>query len=134
MSLVVRVEPRKGAAPKAKYRWDADTEILTVHIAKGAAQSGLTGGVELEGQDGSWLLLDIEDGALRSIEVAVWPDVRSNPALVPPAECDEVMVTVPARASQPGIAAMEVSAAVRAEADPKEEVIHFVLHQRRTRR
>ena len=133
MSLVVHVEPRTKAAPKAKYKWDADTEILSVDIAKGAAQAGLTGGVELEGQDGSWLLLDVEAGSLRSIEVAVWPEVRTNGSLVPPAGCDEVTISIPARSSQPGIASMEVSASVRAETDAKEQVIHFVLQSRRAR-
>lgn len=133
MPLVVHVAPRAGALPKAKYRWDEDTEILTVQIGKSPATGGLTGGVELEGQDGSWLLLDVEDGALRSIEVAVWPDVRNNPGLVAPASAEEATVTIPARASQPGIAAMEVSASVRAEADAKEEVIHFVLHPGKAR-
>ncbi len=133
MALVVHVEPRTKAAPKAKYHWDADTEILAVDIGKGAALGGLTGGVELEGQDGSWLLLDAEAGNLRSIEVAVWPEVRTNPSLTPPAGCDEVTITIPARPSQPGIASLEVSASVRAEADAKEQVIHFVLHPRRTR-
>ncbi len=133
MSLVVHVEPRTKAAPKAKYKWDADTEILSVDIAKGAEQVGLTGGVELEGQDGSWLLLDIESGSLRSIEVAVWPEVRTNPSLTPPQACDEVTISIPARSSQPGIASMEVSAAVRAEADSQDHVIHFVLQPKRAR-
>ncbi len=133
MSLVVHIEPRAKAAPKARYKWDADTEILSVDIAKGIAQTGLTGGVELEGQDGSWLLLDVESGSLRSIEVAVWPEVRTNPSLTPPVECDDVVISIPARSSQPGIASMEVSASVRAEADSKDQVIHFVLQPRRDR-
>ena len=133
MALVVHVEPRSTAAPKVKYRWDADTEILTAAIAKGPTLGGLTGGVELEGQDGSWLLLDVEDGSLRSIEVAVWPEVRSNASLAAPADCETVAVSIPARASQPGIAAMEVSAAMRAEANTGETTIHFVLLPKRMR-
>lgn len=133
MSLVVHVTSRKGAAPKVKFRWDKDTEILSASIGKGAATSGLTGGVELEGQDGSWLLLDVEEGNLRSIEVAVWPEVRTNASLAPPADCEEVTIAIPARASQPGIAALEVSATVRAETNPAESVIRFVLEPRRTR-
>ena len=133
MPLVVHVAPRTGATPKVKFRWDADTEILTASVGKGAAQVGLTGGVELEGQDGSWLLLDVEEGSLRSIEVAVWPEVRINAALVPPADCVEVAVSIPSRASQPGIAAVEVTAAVRAEANAAHSVIHFVLAPRRMR-
>ena len=133
MALVVHVAPRSGAAPKVKFRWDSDTEILTASMAKGAALAGLTGGVELEGQDGSWLLLDVEEGSLRSIEVAVWPEVRINAGLVPPADCAEVTVSIPARASQPGIAAVEVSAAVRAEANSAQSVIHFALAPRRAR-
>ena len=139
MDVIVRVEPATAALPAVKYRWDKDTEILTVHIAgptgKAAtdAASGLSGSVELEGMDGSWLMLEVEGGFLRSIEVAVWPEVHTLASLAPPPSVADVVLRVPARPSQPGLASMEVTAPLRAETDPSERTIHFALSPKRAR-
>jgi len=133
MDVIVRVEPATGAVPAVKYRWDADTEILTVHIAGPPGTDGLSGSVELEGMDGSWLMVEVEGGCLRSIEIAVWPEVHTIASLAPPPSVADVALRVPARTSQPGIAAMEVTAPLRAEADPSRRTIHFALSPRRAR-
>ena len=133
MDVIVRVEKASGALPAVKYRWDKDTEILTVNIAPTAGKDGLSGSVELEGLDGSWLMVEVEGGRLRSIEVAVWPEVHTVGSLAPPPQVDDVSLLVPARTSQPGIASMEVTAPLRAETDPAERTIHFALSPRRAR-
>ena len=59
MDVIVRVEKASGALPAVKYRWDEDTEILTVNIGGPAGEDGLSGSVGLEGMDGSWLMVDV---------------------------------------------------------------------------
>ena len=134
MSVKVHVSPLKGPPPAVKYRRDDDTEILSAEITGGAGSGGLTGSVELEGQDGSWIMLEVDRGRIRSVEIAIWPDeVRSVSGLAAPADVSAVTMTVPARPSQPGIASMEVMAPVRAECDPARRTIHFVLAANRAR-
>lgn len=133
MTVHVHVGPLTGPPPAVRYRWDADTEILSAEITGGGGSGGLTGSIELEGPDGSWLVLEVDGGRIRSIEVAVWPEVRTVPGLAVPTDVANVTVSVPARASQPGIATMEVAAPMRAETDPTEKTIHFVLAMGRAR-
>jgi hypothetical protein len=83
--------------------------------------------VDLEGADGSWLILEVEGGQISGLEIAVWPDVAKRATLVPPAEVEDADVRVPARASQPGIASVEVDTAIAAESDEAERVIYFRL-------
>jgi hypothetical protein len=125
MGLAAKVVERKGKAPSIKYKWDAETDILTGNI-KGAAKEdpdgGLTGSVELEGVDGSFVLLDISGGSIRGVEVVVWPDVRTIATLAPPAEVAEGDVHLPNRRSQPTIAAIEVEMPLTIETNAAETV------------
>lgn len=126
MGLLARVVERKGKPPRISYRWDAETDILTGAV-KGAAKgeesdSGLTGSVELEGVDGSFVLLDVSGGSIRGVEVVVWPDVRTVSTLAPPAEVAEADVVLPNRRSQPSIAAVEVDAPLTIETNGAESV------------
>ena len=131
MNVAVRLEPAAETAPAVEYRWDTDTDILTARLDGTASGVGMSGSVELEGTDGSWLILDIAAGRIRGIEVAVWPDVHKRPALVPPSVVEDALVVIPARASQPGIASLEVNTPLMAEADAAEQVIHFRVGARR---
>ncbi len=126
MGLAAKVVERKGKAPRISYRWDAETDILTGAV-KGAARdegkdAGLTGSVELEGVDGSFVLLDIAGGSIRGVEVVVWPDVRTVSALAPPAEVADADVLLPNRRSQPSVAAIEVDAPLTIETNGAETV------------
>jgi hypothetical protein len=125
MGLAAKVVERKGKAPRINYRWDAETDILTGAI-KGAAkedpEAGLTGSVELEGVDGSFVLLDIAGGSIRGVEVVVWPDVRTIATLAPPPEVAEGDVLLPNRRSQPSIAAIEVEMPLTIETNGAESV------------
>lgn len=127
MNIVVEVEPASGTPPDVEYRWDTDTDILTANMRAGAVSEGMSGSVELTGSDGSWLVLDVAKGRINGVEVAVWPDVRKRPTLLPPAEPQFAKVTVPSRRSQPGIASVEVGGALIAESDSAERTIHFRL-------
>jgi hypothetical protein len=130
VNIAVHVEPSAGTTPPdVDYRWDPDTEILSAHLRPRAVGEGMTGAVELEGKDGSWLILDVASGRINGVEVAVWPeDVRKRPALAPPAAVEDARVVIPARRSADGgIASVEVNTLLVAESDNAERVIHFRL-------
>ncbi len=135
MSLEVRVEDVADAdLPSVDYRWDADTDILCATLRTAGASEGLTGSLDIEGADGAWLTLELTDGRLGAVEVAVWPDVRSVETLAPPAAATPARIRIPTRTSQPGLAAVEVDTAIRAVADGAERTIHFRIGPQRPSR
>jgi hypothetical protein len=87
----------------------------------------MSGSVELEGRDGSWLILDVAAGRIHGVEVAVWPDVRKVPTLSPPSEVEFARVSVPSKGKRAGQQSLEVDTALVAEADSAEQTIHFRL-------
>ena len=125
MPLGARIVERKGKLPRISYRWDPETDILTGAV-KGAdkAGAGLTGSVELEGSDGSFILLDVSGGAICGVEVVVWPDVRTSPALREPPDVKDGDVVLPTRRSQPTVAAVEVDTALTIETNAAESIFH----------
>jgi hypothetical protein len=127
MGLSARVVERRGHVPHISYRWDPETDILTGAIKSGAKAKqagGLTGSVELEGVDGSFILLDVAGGAIRGVEVVVWPDVRTVGTLRPPLDARDADVQLPTRRSQPSVAAVEVDTALTIETNATESVFH----------
>ena len=124
MGLGARLVERKGKPPRVSYRWDTETDILTGAIKGNQAEKpdGLTGSVELEGSDGSFILLDVSGGAIRGVEVVVWPDVRTVHTLQPPASPADGDVMLPTRKSQPAVAAIEVDTPLTIETNPSESV------------
>jgi hypothetical protein len=114
------------------YRWDSDTDILTVRVEGNHQEGeGTSGSVELEGADGSWLILDVLKGRISGLEIAVWPDVHKSPSLVPPATVEDAHVILPLKSLEPGATTLEVETAIRAEADDAERVIHFRVGTKR---
>lgn len=135
MKIPIEVKPAAdGAAPSVEYRWDPDTEILSAQLTPRAKGNGMSGSVGLEGADGSWLILDVSEGRINGIEIAVWPDVQKRNSLAPPLKIEDALVTVPSRRSQPNVASLEFETALLAEADESERVFHFVLGKRRQTR
>lgn len=132
--IPIHVEPAGDTAPTVEYRWDPDTEILSAQVSPRLPGEGMDGSVELEGSDGSWLILDIGSGRINGVEVAVWPEVQMRGALKPPANIEEGRVLVPGRRSQSDLASLEVETALRAEADSDETVFHFTLGKTRQTR
>lgn len=122
MGLSASIIERKGGRPRVSYRWDAETDILTGAIkgADKARDDGLTGSVELEGSDGSFILLDVAGGAIRGVEVVVWPDVRTVGALQAPAQWKEGDVVLPGKST--AIAAIEVETPLTIDTNPAESV------------
>jgi hypothetical protein len=126
VKIPVRIEAADEAAPAVEYRWDADTEILSAQLQHKAAAKGTQGSMELEGADGSWLILDLTAGRINGVEVAVWPEVQKRSTLAPPSSIEDARVSVPQRSSKP-VATTEVEIPVSAEADEAERVFHFKL-------
>lgn len=125
MSIAVRVEPVNGTPSDVEYRWDTDTDILTANVRARTVSEGASGSVEIEGSDGSWLILDLSGGCIHGVEVAVWPEVRKRPTLLPPAEVTDGRIMM--GGSDNGLAAIEMNTAIAAEADDAERTIHFRL-------
>ena len=129
MKIPLQVEPAGDGEAAVEYRWDPDTEILSAQVTPRATGKGMSGSVELEGSDGSWLILDVAAGRINGVEVAVWPEVQKRSSLAPPGRVEDGRIRVPARKSQGAatVAAVEVETALRAEADADERVFHFTL-------
>jgi len=130
VKIPLQVEPTSGgdASPAVEYRWDPDTEILSAQLNPRLPGKGMSGSVELEGSDGSWLILDVSAGSINGVEIAVWPDVRTRNSLSPPGTVEDARVLVPSRRSRgDGVAAVEIETPLLAEADEAERVFHFTL-------
>ena len=126
--IAVHLEQLESGAsdlPSIDYRWDADTDILTALLNGGPKGTGMSGSVEVEGSDGSWLIFDVSGGRIAGVEVAVWPDVRKVGGLIAPADASPSFVTIPSRPSQPGVASLEIDTRLVADADASERTIHF---------
>ncbi len=136
MSVALQLEPAL-ALPAVEYRWDSDTRILSAAVTGDHGEDaplvrGANGSVEVEGEDGSWLTLDLDDGCVRGVQVAVWPSVRRQPGLSPPpARVGRARLMLPAGTAADVVLSLEVTAPLRAEADPGEENFHFVLGRKR---
>jgi hypothetical protein len=126
MYFEARIEPLNGKLPKVSYRWDPETDILTVSCKGVPKGNGMNGTVDLEGGDGSFVVIDVAGGALRGVDVVTWPeDVRTVAVLEPPAATKEGQVTFPDRRSQPGVAAVELDTPLTMDKNPSESVFHL---------
>lgn len=135
MALEVRIdEVAESALPPVEYRWDADTDILVAMLRPSGVSEGLTGSMEIEGADGAWLTLELVDGRLAAIEVAVWPDVATAETLPLPEGITPGQLRVPQHRDGGGLAAVEVDTKVRAVADAPEQTIHFRIGPTRASR
>lgn len=135
IAVQVQIEPSEPTNQRINYRWDEDTDILTAELLPRIEGKGMSGSVGLEGNDGSWVILDIAAGRIAAIEIPVWPEVRKSSTLAPPTSIEEARVTIPARQSQPNIASVEMNSDLYAESDAKQTIIHFRLgrpHRART--
>ncbi len=125
--IVLNVQASDGELPAVEYRWDTDTDILTAHLHHVKSDDdGMTGSVELAGNDGSWVILDVKSGRIDGIEVAVWPDVRKVGALTQPS-AEQATVHVAARRDRGKVQLLQVDTSLAAEADHAERTIHFSL-------
>lgn len=126
MHFEARIEPLDGKLPKVSYHWDPETDILSVACKGAGKASGLNDTVDLEGADGSFVVIDVAGGVLRGVDVVTWPDdIRTVDALAVPDATKEGRVVFPSRRSQPGVAAVEVDTALTVEKNQSESVFHI---------
>ena len=134
MTIAVEVQAASGSPPSVHYRWDADTDIFTATLSTDGRVAEASGSVEIEGTDGSWLVLELRGGRVVGVEVALWPDVHRNPSLAPPPVVVESADIVVPLAVRPAPATLEVEAPMRVEADDAERVVYFRIGDRREAR
>lgn len=123
----VQIQPADALPADVQYTWDPDTDILSAQLTPRASGDGLSGSVGLEGNDGSWVILDVAAGRIAGVEVAVWPDVRRLPALSLPTHVEDVQVMVPVSKTKADVASVEVDTHLIAEADASQTNFHFRL-------
>jgi hypothetical protein len=122
MSLTVQVEPMRREPARMAYRWDTDTDILSAQL-EDRTLDGPAAVIELQGEDGSWVILDVCAGRIRGVEVAVWPDVRKLPSLLPPrAEPGDVVV-----GQRHAAGSSAIDSPLSADVDEPERTFHFRL-------
>jgi hypothetical protein len=125
MAYEVYLEPQQSAPHSVAYRWDVDTEILSVRV-DAPVPDGVTEVIELTGTDGSWLLLDLADGAIHGVEVAVWPTDIFTMALRRPGEIEHVRAHMHAdRAS--GAAGVDRPVELSVERDDSGRTMHLTV-------
>src|SRR2546423_10302249 len=113
MQFEARIEPLTGKLPKVSYRWDPETDILSVACKGTGKTTGLNGTVDLEGGDGSFVVIDVAGGWIHGVDVVTWPDdIRTRDTLPIPEPAQDGRVVFPGRKSQPRVAALEVDTAL----------------------
>ena len=126
MKIAVQLEPAADPPARVKYTWDPDTDILSAQLTPRATGAGMSGSVGLEGADGSWVILDVADGRINGVEIAVWPDVRKLAAFKPPTNVEDARLVLPQR-SKAEVSSLEMVTHVVAEADTAQRNFHFRL-------
>ena len=126
MHFEARIAPLQGKLPKVSYRWDPETDILSVACKGSGKSTGLNGTVDLEGSDGSFVVIDVAGGAMRGVDVVTWPDdIRTRDDLAAPEAAKDGRVVFPSRKSQAGVAAVEVDTALTVEKNQTESLLHI---------
>jgi hypothetical protein len=134
LNIAIQIEPPQGELCPVEYRWDADTDILSAGLTGAVPGEGMSGTVELTGDDGAWLNLEVTAGTICGIEVAVWPEVKTVPGLAPSNGSEPARVVLPCLRSERGMSSLEIETALRAAADPAEQTIHFTFGSARPAR
>lgn len=125
------IEALTQPLPVARFKWDAETEILACRLEGATGAGGYTGTIELEDPRGPIITLDMQDGTLVAVEVVVWPDVETVDGLVAPEPDRQGRMHVPPRPSQPGVALTAVELAMHGRRAPDEAIIHLGIGPRR---
>ena len=119
------VVPNDDAADAVRFRWDADTEILSASIVDRRGGGSVATTVELEGNDGSWVTLEMRAGRFCGVEVAVWPPVKARSTLLPPSAATVGHATLPTATVGATISDVEVDTLLAAESDRLERTFHL---------
>jgi hypothetical protein len=113
------------ALPQVRYQWDADTQLLAASVLDRTAGGAAPTSVEVEGDDGSWVTLELRGSRLCGIEVAVWPPVRLRTELAPPTDPTPGHVTVSSGGGSGAATDVEVDTLLAVEADRRRRTFRF---------
>lgn len=117
-------EPLAGPLPTIRWRWDAETDILSGSFRQ-SVEDGLDGTVELNDPAGAVAVLDIADGMLAGLDIVVWPEVETEPALAIPAGPVSARLVLAAPRRMRGAASYELEAPLHIRANPAETLYHL---------
>jgi hypothetical protein len=117
-------EPLAGALPGIRWRWDAETDILTGSFRR-AVEEGLDGTIELNDPAGAVAVIDIADGRLAGIDIVVWPEVETARSLALPSGVPAARLVLASPRRMRGAASYEVEAPIAIRANPAESVYHL---------
>jgi hypothetical protein len=131
MALEIHVVARPEPLPTLRWQWDAETDILTGSIKADPRGGGYTGTVELNDDEGSIAVLDVNSGVLCGLDIVVWPEITTLAGLAAPVEARHGQVVVPSRTAKRGVAAIEFDTTLTVSADPGERVFHVRIGTRR---
>jgi hypothetical protein len=131
MNLDARIEPLAGPLPSLHWQWDPETDILSGAMAGVARKGGLTGTVELTDDEGSIAVVDVAGGAIRGLDIVVWPEVTELDELAAPLPVRDGQVLLPPRHSQPGIASVEVDTTLQVSANTAHDTLHLRIGTKR---
>src|SRR3989454_7026688 len=124
MQFEARIEPLTGKLPKVSYRWDPETDILSVACKGTGKTTGLNGTVDLEGGDGSFVVIDVAGGCIHRVGLVPWPgDHRTRDGLAIPEPAQEGRGAFPGRPYPPPGAAGAVGTALTPEKKLTETVL-----------
>jgi hypothetical protein len=124
--LRTTIAPAAAVLPSISWRWEAETDILSGSL-RAAAPGEAAVALELSSPDGAVVVLDVVAGELCGLDIVIWPEVETIPALEAPAARLAGRVLLPAAGS-----AEEADLAV--QVDGPERTVHLrVGHLRATR-
>lgn len=125
MAPTLSVLPLEGGLPRVTWSWNAETRILSggLPVPTGA---GFTGSIEITGDDGAIVVLDVRGGWFAGVEIVVWPGAEVDPDLAMP---DGVpgRIAIPGEASPSGIGAEELETAIEADVTPDRSRLHILI-------
>ena len=117
-------EPLAGALPSLRWRWDAETDILSGSFRQ-ALEEGFDGTVELNDPEGAVAVLDIADGRLAGLDIVVWPEVETSRSLALPTGAVSGRLVLAAPRRMRGAASFELEASLSIRANPAETLYHL---------
>src|SRR2546422_3846471 len=132
MQFEARIEPLTAKLPKVSYRSDPETDILSVACKGTGKATGLNGTVDLEGGDGSFVVIDVAGGCIHRVDGVTWPDdIRPRDTLPIPGPAKGGRVVFPGRRAQPRVAAGGGDTALTVEKNLTESVLHIRVGRQR---
>lgn len=122
MGVALRVEDG-GPLPAVTWRWEPETDILAGTLRPG--WPGPAGTLELNGHDGSVVVLDLTGGLIAGLDVVVWPEVVTVADLAAPPSARPGTIRVIADGDPAAAPVAELDVALAVRASLAEDLIHL---------